>query len=179
MKKSNVSFKLLTIIIAFVTIGCFQLAASQAQAAGSSDKVPITIFANAYKHIPGLEKDANKIIKTVRKEFNLDDRGMNYHRVAIDVIDEDNDAEGDFLFVYFLLKHTYTSEISKITLSGNYEVVRIEYGYKLKPGESSTEWLVREACDCPDPSVEIVLSTCETGIPTAVEGINYSYDAAV
>jgi PKD repeat protein len=179
MKRSHFSFKVLTIITAFVIIGCFQLSASQAQAVGSSNKVPITIFSSAYKHIPGLEKDADKIIKTVRKEFNLDDRGMNYHRVAIDVIDEDNDAEGDFLFVYFLLKHTYTSEISKMTLAENYEVIWIENGYKLKQGESSTEWLVRESCDCPDPSVEIVLSTCCTDIPTAVAGINYSYDAAV
>ena len=62
MKKSNVSFKLLTIITVFLIIGCFQLAASQAQPAGSSDKVPVTIFDNAYRHIPGLEKDADKII---------------------------------------------------------------------------------------------------------------------
>jgi PKD repeat protein len=179
MKRSHFSFKLLTIITAFVIIGCFQLAASQAQEARSSDTVPVTIFANAYKHIPGLAKYANKIIRTVRNEFKLDNRGMDYHRVAIDVIDENNDAEGDFLFVYFLLKNTYTSEISKIALASNYEVLWIENGYKLKHGETSTEWLDSESCDCPDPGVEIVLSTCCTDIPTAVAGIEYSYDAAV
>jgi hypothetical protein len=179
MKRSNFSFKLLTIIIAFVTIGCFQLYGSQAQKNVTSLKVPVTIFSSAYKHIPGLEKDAKKIIKTVRKEFNLDDKGMNYHRVQIDVIDEDNDAEGDFLFVYFLLKDRYGSEISKITLMENYEVAWIENDYRPGKDETSTEWLSRDSCDCPDTSVEILLSTCCTSIPTAVAGIDYSYDAAV
>jgi PKD repeat protein len=179
MKKSNFIFKLLTIMIAFVIIGCFQLNASQAQQSDNSNKVPITIFSSAYKHIPGLEKDANKIIKTVRKEFDLYDRRMNYHRVAIDVVDENSDAEGDFLVVYFLLKDRYSTEISKITLEENYEVLWIENDYKLKKNESSTEWLAYEYGTCPDQSVEIVLSTCCTDIPTAVAGINYSYNAAV
>ena len=179
MKRSNFSFKLLTILIAFVIIGCFQLNASQSQEQGNSLKVPVTIFGNAYKHIPGLEKDAKKIIKTVRKEFNLDDRRMNYHRAAIDVIDEDCDAEGDFLVVYFLLKDKYTTEISKVILSGNYEVLYIENDHKMKPGETSTGRLITERGTCPDDSVEIVLSTCCTDIPTAVDGINYSYTAAV
>ena|GEM_PF-2070936 len=178
MKKSNFSFKLLTIIFAFVLIGSFQLAASQSQKTADSDTVPITIFSSAYKHIPGLEKNANKIVQTVREEFGLYSKA-NYHRVAIDVIDEDSDAEGDFLFVYFMPKDRYSVEISKITLSENYEPFWIEYNYKLKKGESSSETLTYETCDCPDTSVEILLSTCETGIPTAVDGINYSYNAAV
>jgi uncharacterized repeat protein (TIGR02543 family) len=179
MKRTNFSFKLLTMLIAFAIIGSFQLNASQSQKQDKSLKVPVTIFANAYKHIPGLEKDAKKIIKTVRKEFDLDARRMNYHRVAIDVVDENSDAEGDFLVVYFLLKNRYSTEISKIILSGNYEVLWIENDHKITAGETSTERLVSERGTCPDDTVEIVLSTCETGIPTAVAGINYSYDAAV
>jgi outer membrane lipoprotein-sorting protein len=179
MKRSNFSFKLLTIMIAFVIIGCFQLNASQAQEKDDSFRVPVKIFANAYKHIPGLDKDAVKIINTVRKEFNLYERRMNYHRVVIDVVDEDYDAEGDFLVVYFLLKNRYSMEISKITLLEHYEVLWVENDYKLKKKETSTEWLVYEYGTCPDESVEIVLSTCCTSIPTAVEGINYSYNAAV
>jgi hypothetical protein len=104
---------------------------------------------------------------------------MNYHRAAIDVVDEDYDAEGDFLVVYFLRNDSYTTEISKITLLEHYQVLWIENDYKLKKKDTSTEWLASERGTCPDPSIEIVLSTCETGIPTAVEGINYSYDAAV
>jgi PKD repeat protein len=179
MKRSSFSFKLLTILIAFVIIGSFQLNASQSQTRDNSLKVPVTIFGNAYKHIPGLEKHEVKIIKTVRKEFNLDERRMNYHRVAIDVVDEDSDAEGDFLVVYFLLKNRYTAEISKIILSENYEVLWIENDHKITAGETSTERLISERGTCPDDTVEIVLSTCCTDIPTAVAGINYSYDAAV
>ena len=179
MKRSNFSFKLLTIIIAFVIIGSFQLNASQSEKQDNSSRVPVTIFANAYKHIPGLEKHEAKIIKTVRKEFNLYERGMNYHRAAIDVVDEDSDAEGDFLVVYFLLKNKYTIEISKITLLENYEVLWIENDYKMKAGETSTERLISEDGTCPDDSIEIVLSTCETSLPSAVEAINYSYDSAV
>jgi len=179
MKRSSFSFKLFTILIAFVIIGSFQLNASQSQKRDNSLKVPVTIFGNAYKHIPGLEKHEAKIIQTVRKEFNLDDRSMNYHRAAIDVIDENSDAEGDFLVVYFLQKDRYTTEISKITLSGNYEVLYIENDHKITAGETSTERLISERGTCPDDTVEVVLSTCETGIPTAVDGINYSYTAAV
>jgi PKD repeat protein len=179
MKRTNFSFKLLTIMIGFFIMGCFQLNASQSQGKDDSFRVPVSIFASAYKHIPGLEKDADKIIKTVRKEFNLYERRMNYHQVAIDVVDEDSDTEGDFLVVYFLLKDRYSTEISKITLSGHYEVLWIENDYKPKKKESSTDWLTYEYGNCPDESVEIVLSTCCTDIPTAVAGINYSYDAAV
>jgi hypothetical protein len=179
MKRSNFKFKLLAIIIALVTIGCFQFAASQSQGMDSSDNVPITIFSSAYKHIPGLEKDADKIIITVRNVFKLNDKEMNYHRVLIDVIDENGDAEGDFLIVHFLLKDRYTSEISKITLDKNYEVLWIENDYKPVQGESSNDRLATTSCNCPDTSVDIVLSTCCDYIPTALAGINYSYDAAV
>ena len=161
MKRSRFSFKLFTVLIAFVIIGCFQLNAAQSQTRDNSLKLPVTIFGNAYKHIPGLEKNEVKIIKTVRKEFNLADRRMNYHRVAIDVIDEDCDAEGDFLVVYLLRKDKYTTEISKVILSGNYEVLYIENDHKMTAGETSTERLIKERGTCPDETVEVVLSTCD------------------
>ncbi len=178
MKRFNVSFKLLLVILTIAAIGCFQLTAASPQDNGES--IPLSIFASAYKHIPGLEKSEAKIIKSVAKELDLKSKKAKYHRGKIDVIDVDADKEGDFLIVCLLDRDRYGMDTTKIILGENYEFLHVERGYVMQSGDSSTEWLPSDrACNCPDETVEILLSTCETGIPTAVAGINYSYDVAV
>ncbi|MCK5058827.1 MAG: hypothetical protein KAT34_19420, partial [Candidatus Aminicenantes bacterium] len=178
MKKLDVKFKVLLIIFTILMVAFSQLTAAVAQNNGKQK--PISIYASAFKHIPGLEKSEKNIIKSVVKALNLREKKAKYHRGTIDVIDMDGDREGDFLIVALLKKDSYGMDIVRITVSDNYRFRSIEKNYVLKYGDSSTDWLpATRACDCPDETVEILLSTCETGIPTAVAGIEYSYDVAV
>lgn len=177
MKLLKLKINVFIIIFTFVVMGWFQL-----EAAAPQKEIPIKVFSSAFKHVPGLDKDAKVIIQTVRKTFHLyykEDKDRKYNRAAIDAIDEDNDGLSDFLIVYFLHKESYRSDITRITLGKDYEFLLVEDNYKPGPGESSTEREESYACDCPDDTVEILISTCETGIPTAVEGVNTSYDYAV
>lgn len=141
------------------------------------------MFSSALKHVPGLDKDVKTIITKVKKEFKLyytEEKDRKFHRVALDVIDEGKDGQVDYLFLYFLRNDTYKTDVSRIILGDNYEFLLIEDNYTLGQWETSAEVEgITYAGTCPDPSIEVLLSTCETGIPTAVAAINTSYDEAV
>lgn len=165
------------IIVAFLSIGFLQLGAEQPM-----KETPMKIFASAFKHIPGLDKDAKVVINKVRKEFKLyykEEKDRKYYQVALDLIDEDADSKGDFLYVYFMDIKSYKADVTRITLGQDFDFEIIEANYKPGAGETSAELAETYDCVCPDPTVEVLLSTCETGIPTAVAGINTSYDYAV
>jgi PKD repeat protein len=180
MKHSKIHSNLVLILLAIFVFGSLQLNAGQPLNAGNSKEIPITIFASAYKHIPGLENSEKEILKLVRKEFQVYlESKLNYRRVVVDAIDENNDADVDSLFVYFLMQATYDGEVSKVTLGKDFEVLYVEHDYKIKKGDTSAEMTMTESCNCPDTTVEVLLSTCETGIPTAVSAINTVYNTAV
>lgn len=174
---SKTSVKLSIIVLALFVAGLFQPMAAQQE-----KEIPVKMFSSALKHVPGLDKDVKTIITKVKKEFKLyykEEKDRKYHRVALDVIDEDKDSRVDYLFVYFLRNDMYKTEVSRIILGDNYEFLLIEENYKPGEWETSAELEGTYAGECPDNTVEVLLSTCETGIPTAVAAINTSYDEAV
>ncbi len=177
MNKAGFNLKLVIVVFIIATIGMFQLFGTPAQAKSNT---PITIYPSALKHIPGLEQDVKIIINTVKSEFKSQIATQAYHRVAVDAIDEDSDKKADYLYVYFMPKAKFSLEVSRITLGANYDIVVVENDYKLKTGDSSSEHVSKtEICNCPDQSVEVLVSSMETGIQTAVAGVNYAYNAAV
>jgi uncharacterized repeat protein (TIGR02543 family) len=177
VKKSKMSFKLTMIFMVLFLLGLFQFGEAQQE-----KEIPIKMFSSAFKHIPGLDKDAKEIIKKVRKEFKLyykEEKDRKFHQVALDLVDEEKDREVDYLFVYFMANNTYKTDVSRIILGDNYDFLLIEDNYIPGQWETSAELEGEADGTCPDNSVEILLSTCETGIPTAVSAINTSYNEAV
>ncbi len=177
MKTSRTSFKLTTVILALFLLGLFQLGAAQ-----QAKEIPIKIFSSAFKHIPGLDNDAQSLIEKVREEFNLyytKEKDRKFHQVALDLVDEEKDSEVDYLFVYFMSNGKYKTDVSRVILGDNYEFLLIESNYVPGQWETSAELEGEAKGTCPDDSVEVLLSTCETGISTAVSAINTSYNDAV
>jgi len=179
MRKFSLSFTIITMLLTLLVLGSIQL---NGASGGKGKYIPVTIFSSAYQHIPSLAGDAAKIVKNVRAEFNLYEKQKNfsYHKAKVDVIDEDNDNKGDFLIVYLLKQATYDSETVRIFLGSKYEFVSKEYGYEIQYGDSSGDRLPAvKACNCPDNNIEVLVSSCEDGISTAVEAVNYVYNLAI
>ena len=118
MKNHKFGVKLFVIIFLLFAFCWCQLMAGPGQ---NLKKIPLSIFASAYKHIPGLEKSDKKIIKSVIKGLDLKAKKKQYHRGKIDVIDVDADLEGDFLIVMLLKKGSYDTDTVKVTLAENYK----------------------------------------------------------
>ena len=80
----------------------------------------------------------------------------------------------DYMIVYLLPKDSWSFETVKIALGADNEIVSVERGYV----ENASDYPEQAGATyaCPDDTVEAVVSTCETGISTAVEGVNTVYN---
>jgi hypothetical protein len=79
--------------------------------------------------------------------------------------------------IYLLSKSTYSFDTARVNLAADYTVLSIISNYQEQQsgyGQDSPE--TYDAC--PDESVEMVFSTCETSIPTAMAGVNKAVEIA-
>ncbi|MCP3872265.1 MAG: hypothetical protein GY699_03805 [Desulfobacteraceae bacterium] len=133
---------------------------------------PINIFPSESYGSSSLK--VNKVKKIIKKKFNLNEAQV--HKANVRVI-YDNSGDVDYLVVYLLSSTSYSVETFRVNLTGNYQVTDIVYNYQ-DTAETMAQEYDASYASCPDTSVDMVFSTCETGIETAVSAINYASNVA-
>ncbi|MCP3875326.1 MAG: hypothetical protein GY699_19500, partial [Desulfobacteraceae bacterium] len=133
---------------------------------------PINIFPSEIYGASSLNQ--NKVKRIIRKKFNLNEAQV--HKANVRVV-YDNSGDVGYLIVYLLSSTTYSYETFRVNLTGNYKVTDIVYNYQDTADITVQEYDAYYA-SCPDSSVDMVFSTCEDGIPTAVSAINYASSVA-
>jgi hypothetical protein len=147
MKKRAVAGKLLRSILFVWPI--FPVFVSLAVA-----DVPINIFPSNQWAAGG--KQENKIKKIKNENFALDDTVLS--------------GSPEHLIVYLLSKTSYSFDTCRVNLNADYTVPSITSNYKEQQRDYDQDSPAIYVT-YPDESVDIVFSTTETGISTAVAGI--------
>jgi hypothetical protein len=114
------------------------------------------------------------IIKnTLTKSLDLSKTSSSYHRVSVKPLLDDETLVS--YVAYLLHKDNYSVEIIKVDLKNGYEVDKIHRNYI----EKRTDFPQTDnKGTCPDETVQMVFSTCETSIPTAVAAVDYAGQVA-
>jgi hypothetical protein len=134
--------------------------------------VPINIFPGSQSAAGGGQED--KIHQIVKQNFDLDDTIL--HKVNVKLLYDDS-GNPDHLIVYLLSKHTYSYTTTRLNLNADYTVSSMVSNYE-EQEEDYYQDSPGAYAECPDQSVDMVFSTCETGIPTAVAGVNKAVEIA-
>ncbi|MCP3941877.1 MAG: hypothetical protein GY710_10390 [Desulfobacteraceae bacterium] len=134
--------------------------------------VPINIFPTHYQYAKAI--DDNKIESIITDNLKLSENL--HYKVNVKIIYKPS-GDPDHLIVYILSNHTYLFETTRIDINDAYQVISIETKY-LETEADYSQGDVEVYASCPDKSVEMVFSTCETGIQTAVAGINFAAGVA-
>ncbi len=131
-----------------------------------TNNVPITILPSSHKGSDSLQ--TNKVIEIVKSATRLSVDQTPYREAKVKVLYNDADAPA-YLIVYLLHADDYLVETEKITLGQDYSVASVERDYV----EQTEDYAQQPTAiySCPDDSVQMVFSTCCTGIPTAVAAI--------
>ncbi len=168
--------RLLTRFSVLIVLVLLMLGAAQPPMAAAPlpSDVPVEVFATVLEQHKDLAADT--IVKIVKDELDADFAQGPYLKAQVDVL-YDGKAIPSTLIVYMLRSDTYLVEAAKITLGADYEVVSVERDYTPKDTEQTETPMI--LATCPDPSIQVLLSTCTMEFPTAVEGINTSYNYAV
>ncbi len=132
--------------------------------------LPIQIWELSPKQTPEHEKTIKSILVD---EFDLEEKTTNYHRISVKPLMKDELLES--FVAYFLHKDNYSVEVAKITLTDEMQVERILKNYQEQPADFQTP---EHKGTCPDESVDMIFSTCETSIPTAVAAVDYAAQVA-
>ncbi len=134
--------------------------------------IPINIFKSTYQSAKALN---NKKIESIIND-NLELSKDLHHKVNVKVI-YDVSGYPDYLIVYTLSKDSYSFKTSRIDIDAKYKVTSVKKNYKETEADSS-QGKVDVYATCPDESIEMVFSTCETGIASAVAGVNAASQTA-
>ncbi|MBN2005643.1 MAG: hypothetical protein JXA21_19955, partial [Anaerolineae bacterium] len=140
--------------------------AAPAAPLAAQGSIPVTILPS--EHLGSKTLQADKVVQTVTDAFQLNSEKANYSEARVKVL-YNSANEPEALIVYLLQKDTYLLETAKITLGKDYSVLSTETNYEEKATDSRDAAVLAA---CPDTSVQMVFSTCETGIPTAVAAID-------
>ncbi len=171
MKKQLLTRFSIVVVLVLLTLG----AAQPPLAAGPlPSDVPVEVFASVLAQHKELA--TNTIVEIVKGELDAEFAQGPYLKAQVDVL-FDGKAVPSILIVYLLRSDTYLVEAAKITLGANYEVTLVEKNYT--PQDTERTEAIAPPPTCPDPTIQVLLSTCTTEFPTAVEGVNTSYDYAV
>ena len=132
----------------------------------STAKVPVIFLQSAnWAAQAGLQ---NRLQKIVEDEFSPSDELYLSVRVK-PILDEDGNT--DAMLVYLLHRDTYLLDTAMVKLGGNLEVLYVERNYDEQPPEL-TDKTGEAWAACPDPDIEVVYSSMETGIPSAMQAID-------
>ena len=135
--------------------------------------VPITIIQNTKWDAASLNE--NKINKIIKKNFDLDDTILS--KVKVKVLYKDS-GKLSHLVVYLLNNIDYTFETARVNLGNKYKVISVKMDYQETQSELKYNQEYECYGTCPDPSVEMVFSTCCTEFPSSVAAINEAYNIA-
>ncbi len=131
--------------------------------------VPITFLppAQGTGKIDGYGQENERLEDIINKELALDDTV--YMEAKVKTI-LDTSGRKSSLIVYMLYKDTYSIDTARIDLDDNLIPVLTDPDYveiaEDFPNSGGT-WAT-----CPDSSVQMVFSTMETGIPTAIQAVD-------
>ncbi|MCP4748262.1 MAG: hypothetical protein GY874_19315 [Desulfobacteraceae bacterium] len=131
-------------------------------------QVPIEILPDAQEGAKSL--DVQKVHKIIRENFDINDDNGPYSKVKIEIV-YDQAESPEHLLIYLLNKKYYTFETARIDLAEDLSVKDIIMNYELKEQDLVRDDMKQSYASCPDESVDMVFATCETGIPTAVDGV--------
>lgn len=174
----------LTILLIFSVTACFFENGSN----DDSDGIPITIWDS--EHEGRLSLDESQIIDIVRESMNT--RSVSIREFKVSVLFNEQKAP-DYLIVYGLHSETYSVTTTRIDLStttrsdlsSEYSVSAITDNYILNEDiDFSQDRKPAATGQCPDSSIQMVFSTCETGvgltdnIPSAKKGVTSAAAAA-
>ena len=134
--------------------------------------VPVTIFPSTHWGSDSLQEDT--VVGIAKNAFQLFSDEAPYRKANVKVLYSDA-GEPESLIVYLLHKDTYLFETAKITLGEDYSVASVETDYVEQGGDFQEPI---HLASCPDESVQMVFSTCCTGIPTAVAAIERAGEIA-
>lgn len=169
-KQSIAAFIMVTLI---VLLGATQSMASNSSLPPEDGGVPVTIVPSSLEGIESLEEDV--LVGIVTDALQLSSKGDTYREAKVRVL---HDAgKPNSLIVYLLHEDTYSFETVKIVLGKNYSVLSVERDYVEQASDYPVEKGITSTC--PNNKIEVLLTTCEDRIPSAVEGINTSYYHAV
>lgn len=135
---------------------------SAAPAPATNQEVPIDVWP-VERVWQGEPLDQGLIVQAIRAHFDLEP----YHRVAVKVQWIDGRAKS--LLVFLLSKDTYSTTIHRITLGERGEVLAVELNYQLTDADEEVER--GTYASCPDPSVQMIFSSCEQTIPSAISAV--------
>ena len=112
-------------------------------------------------------QENERLVDIINEELALDDTAYMEAKVKIIL---DTSGRKSSLIVYMLHKDTYSIDTARIDLDDNLIPVSTDPDYAELPEDfqdSGGTWAT-----CPDNSVQMVFSTMETRIPTAVEAVD-------
>lgn len=161
-------FALLCLILIATLVG--QAAHPAPLAAQSS--IPVTILSSDHAGNKSLQTD--RAIQIVRDALQLDSGKVSYSEARVKVLYNTANEPESFI-VYLLQKDTYLIETAKIALGKDYSVISTEINYQEKAADTQDATIF---ATCPNTSVQMVFSTCETGIPTAVAAVDRAGELA-
>jgi hypothetical protein len=152
--------KKLTLILIFTFFYIYSIA----------QPVPIKIW-----DISPTQKQEHEAVieKILVDEFELDDTTSKFHRVSVKPLFDDQRMES--FIAYMLHEDKYSVEIVKVYLTEELKVAKIKHNYEEQPSDFPRP---KYKGTCPDESVDMVFSTCETGLPSAVEAVDYASQVA-
>ncbi|MGD8837065.1 MAG: hypothetical protein PVJ19_19135, partial [Desulfobacteraceae bacterium] len=143
----------------------------------ASADVPINIFPNnSYWAASDTKQEdkEDKINTIINENFYLDEEILHKANVKVQYSD---DGSADHLVVYLLSKTTYSADTYRVNLNEDFSVDSIISNYKEQQSHYDQDTKLTYAT-CPDDSVDMVFSTAETSIPTALAGINTAVEIA-
>ncbi len=135
----------------------------------SAADIPIDIWPGDTPWQSSALSDAD-VVSAIRAGLDLGP----YHRVAAKV--QWVDDRPRHVLVYLLPKGSYSVTLARLSLGEDGKVVGKEMNYQLSKADQEASWVPYGTC--PDPSVQMIFSTCETGIETAVAGIDRAGELA-
>jgi len=153
--------------------------ASPAAVADPAD-VPVEVVLGEDAGITGSKSSVDKagIVELVKGLFDLSP----YHRVSVQVKQGDGpEGSSDHLLVSLLPRDRYDLTLARVDLEagqskggarGGYAARKVTMPYE--PDAADAADLAVEKGDyaaCPDPTVQMVFSCCETGLPTAIAAV--------
>ncbi len=135
-------------------------------------EVPIHIFNSSKTGFSTLKSGDIKALINESVDISEED----HRKVNVKVIYEQS-GEVDYLIVYLLSKAFYSFKTVRVELENN-KVTSVVYDYTESGKDFSQGSVELYKGTCPDSSVEMVFATCETGIASAVQGVNSAAEIA-
>ncbi len=129
-------------------------------------QVPVIFLQNT--NWSAKEQQESRLRKIIDDEFSLSDE--RYLSVRVKTLCDD-DGNTEAMLVYLLHRDTYLLDTALVKLGEDLEVLYVERNFDETPAEAAgnaeEEWAA-----CPDTDIEIVYSSMETGIPSAMQAID-------